>query len=349
MADATGTPLRASLRERLPTLSAAQADTLRSLHARPRQWPAAGGTLRLRGGRAPAAAQGDGGLFELDADGVRLGLRLTRADADDDDDALRWQDRRGRARVLAWSLAHERTLVQLSEALGTSLLPLPDAPVEAPAADTLWLDLEFAPGEGASVHGTLRAPASWVQALLAQADAAPRAAVDPGHWRQLPVMVTIAVPAPPLTLGDVRSLRAGDVVVVGNVRLPPLHASAAGLRWPVRTGPDGWRIDGPPTQRPRHQETPRMSETDAAETPQTEDTPAVEDPSGRLPVEVEFDVGKVELRLSDIAGLQPGYVFALPAHLEGANVTIRANGRVAGQGELVAVGDTLGVRLLSWS
>ena len=55
------------------------------------------------------------------------------------------------------------------------------------------------------------------------------------------------------------------------------------------------------------------------------------------------------LRLSDIAGLQPGYVFALPAHLEGANVTIRANGRVAGQGELVAVGDTLGVRLLSWS
>ena len=93
-----------------------------------------------------------------------------------------------------------------------------------------------------------------------------------------------------------------------------------------------------------------MSETEATEAPQTEDTAAaVEDPAGRLPVDVEFEVGKVELKLSDIAALQPGYVFALPTHLEGANVTIRANGRVAGQGELVAVGDTLGVRLLSWS
>ena len=45
-----------------------------------------------------------------------------------------------------------------------------------------------------------------------------------------------------------------------------------------------------------------MSETDATETPPSDDTPAAEDPSGRLPVEVEFEVGKVELRLADIAG-----------------------------------------------
>ena len=44
-----------------------------------------------------------------------------------------------------------------------------------------------------------------------------------------------------------------------------------------------------------------------------------------------------------------GRAAALEFAREGANVTIRANGRVAGQGELVAVGDTLGVRLLSWS
>ncbi|MET0329648.1 MAG: type III secretion system cytoplasmic ring protein SctQ [Luteimonas sp.] len=339
-----------SLRDRLPRLSATQSETLRGLHARPRHWTTATGTLHLQAGHRP---DGDDGVFELDADGVRLGLRLASAAQVDDD--LHWQDHSGRARVLAWSLAHEATLVQLSEALGTSLLPLPDAPVDAPAADILWLALEYTPAngtpaEGTSVHGALRAPAAWLQALLARADAQPRPPVDPGHWRQLPVLATIALPAPPLTLDDVRSLRPGDVVVVGNVRLPPLHASAAGLRWPVRPGPDGWRIDGPSTPRPRHLETPRMSDTQATEAPQTEDAaPAVEDPAGRLPVEVEFEIGKVELRLADIAALQPGYVFALPTHLEGANVTIRANGRVAGQGELVAVGDTLGVRLLSWS
>ena len=41
-------------------------------------------------------------------------------------------------------------------------------------------------------------------------------------------------------------------------------------------------------------------------------------------------------------------MFPVPAQLEGANVTIRANGEAVGQGELVSVGDTLGVRLLGW-
>jgi len=63
---------------------------------------------------------------------------------------------------------------------------------------------------------------------------------------------------------------------------------------------------------------------------------------------VQFELGRLEVALSDLAQLQPGYVFALPAHLEGANVAIRANGREVGRGELVAVGDTLGVRLRSW-
>ncbi|MDR6993173.1 type III secretion system cytoplasmic ring protein SctQ [Luteimonas sp. 3794] len=354
MADATAAPgspaaPHAPLRERLPRLSPLQAEVLRGLHARARHWTTPTGVLRLRSGRAPAVATIDGGVFELDADGTRLALQLASPPRADDD-GLHWQDHRGRARVLAWSLMHETTLVQISEALGTSLLPLPDAPLEAPATDAIWLALDFTPADGsAALSGALRAPAAWLQAVLARTDAEPRPPIDPGHWRQLPTLATIALPAPALTRADIRGLRPGDVIVVGHVRMPPLHANAAGLRWPLRAAPDGWRIDGPPTPRPRHQETPRMSETDATEMPQTEDTPAVEDPSGRLPVEVEFEVGKVELRMSDIAGLQPGYVFALPTHLEGANVTIRANGQIAGQGELVAVGDTLGVRLLSWS
>lgn len=73
-----------------------------------------------------------------------------------------------------------------------------------------------------------------------------------------------------------------------------------------------------------------------------------EDPVRGLPVQLDFEVGQLQLSVGELAALQPGYVFALPAHLEGANVVIRANGRAAGRGEVVAVGDTLGVRLLSW-
>ena len=73
------------------------------------------------------------------------------------------------------------------------------------------------------------------------------------------------------------------------------------------------------------------------------------DPARSLPVQVEFELGRTEMSIGELADLQPGYVFPLATPLEGASVTIRANGRIAGRGELVAVGDTLGVRLLSWS
>jgi len=346
MADATAPaprdPAPASVRGRIAHLSPVQAELLRSLHGRARRWSSASGLLRLRGGR-PGPADS---VFEVDADGVRLGLRLTAPPAAPDD-ALQWQDRRGRARILAWSLAQESALVRLSEALGTSLLPLLD-PAPSPGDELIWLDFDLAAFDDAApaLSGSLRAPAAWLAALLARA-AESEPALDLGHWRQLPTVAAIALTAPPLTLADLRSLRPGDVVVVGHPRLPPLHASAAGLRWPLRAATEGWRVDGPPSPQSRFQETFPMTESDTP-VDAAPDAPA-EDPAARLPVEVAFELGKVELRLGDIAGLQPGYVFALPAHLEGANVTIRANGRVAGQGEVVAVGDTLGVRVLSWS
>jgi type III secretion protein Q len=40
-------------------------------------------------------------------------------------------------------------------------------------------------------------------------------------------------------------------------------------------------------------------------------------------------------------------VFELPSPLENASVVIKANGTPIGRGELVAVGDTLGVQLLT--
>ncbi|KLJ00566.1 type III secretion system cytoplasmic ring protein SctQ [Luteimonas sp. FCS-9] len=347
MADSGATvpsPATSPLRERIPRLGAAQAQALRALHRRRRQWSSPAGTLTLREGRPGDPAS----VFELDADGSRLGLRLRTPPPTDDGDTLRWQDHRGRARVLAWSLANEAALVRLSEALGTSLLPLPDPP-PAPTADVVWVDFELHGADGPALAGSLRAGVDWLTTALGRDAATDAAPADAGHWRQLPAVLSLAIAAPPLTIADLRDLRPGDVVVVGSTRLPALHADAVGLRWPVRAGSEGWRIDGPASPQPRFQETAPMSETDAPETPAPEAPAPVEDPASRLPVEVAFELGKVELRLGDVAGLQPGYVFALPAQLEGANVTIRANGRVAGQGELVAVGDTLGVRLLSWS
>ena len=62
-------------------------------------------------------------------------------------------------------------------------------------------------------------------------------------------------------------------------------------------------------------------------------------------VQLRFDVGHTNLSLEALRSLQPGYVFRLPG--SGVErIRIRANGALVGQGELVAIGDELGVRLL---
>ena len=338
------------LRERIPHLAPAHAATLRALHRRPRRWANAGDVLALRSG--PAVAPG--GMFELDADGVRLGVQFVAAlsTADGDDDVLQWQDHQGRARILAWSLAHEPALLRLSAALGTSLVPLTETGTSPSVDDAVWLSFELAPeddGDDAPVlRGTLRVPPGWLETILAR-DAADDVTVDLGRWRHWPAPASIALAVQPLTRDELRGLRPGDLIVVGSTRAPAVHVEAAGRRWPLRAVGEGWRVDGPPHSRPRFQETVPMSDTDMPDPAGADAPPSAADPTAQLPVDIAFELGTVELRLDELAGLQPGYVFGLPAHLEGANVTIRANGRVAGRGELVAVGETLGVRLIGWS
>ena len=93
-----------------------------------------------------------------------------------------------------------------------------------------------------------------------------------------------------------------------------------------------------------------MNETESAPTEDGDVEGAADGhPARSLPVQLAFEIGKVELAVGELATLQPGYVFMLPANLEGANVTVRANGRTVGRGEVVAAGDTLGVRLIAWN
>ena len=177
-----------------------------------------------------------------------------------------------------------------------------------------------------------------------------RSGIDP-RWRDLPVRLRLLLDVPPLPAGDWAALRPGDVLVVGP-RDAPLHLQArgAGRAWPLAATARGWRIEG--VAQPLSSPLSRVEETGAMSEQETAATAAPEDPDAGirpLPVRVSFEVGALDLRVGELAELQPGYVFALPAHLEGANVVLRANGEAVGQGELVAVGDTLGVRLIAWT
>ncbi len=358
-------PAARPLRGLLPEVDAPACEALRQFFSLPRWWLLGdGAAVQASPAAAPSAA------FAIDAEGTRLALHVDGpAMAGDDEARLRWSDHGGRSRVLAWSLAQETTLRRLSEWLGASLLPVLDNEAEAAGADdapSLWLAvrIEDAPAEAghdpaatpppAATHARLRLPATWLQRLAARAE--PLHEDDPlpdaGRWRDWPVQVSLLFPIP-LAQRDWRALRPGDVIVAGHRSQPPACiARAAGRDWPLAPVAGGWAVNGTPLNTPVHNEDSPMSEQepDGGATPESpHPPPPAPDPARSLPVHVEFELGRTEMSVGEIADLQPGYVFPLAAALEGSNVTIRANGRVAGRGELVAVGDTLGVRLLSWS
>lgn len=384
-------PVVSPLRGRIPQLPAVQAGLLRDFFAQPQVWALRdGGALRFSPGRAgPADA-----TFVVDADGTPLAVSFHRSDdglrdaavapagePDPDgpepaavarraDDGLRWSDYQGRARMLAWSLAHETQLMLLSDGMAVALLPTGalDDGIEA-AADTaaidaidaaqrLWLGFSLEtgnPDEPASIaitRGSIRLPQAWLPRLLeiAEQPFVDDPPPDLGPWRQWPAHVSIRLVGPQLAADEWQALRLADVIVAGHRTRPlQLLARGAGRGWPLAGTAAGWRVDG--VSHALHtipRESPAMNDVDpTANAPAASNDP---DAAARaLPVSIEFELGQLEMGLGELSNLQPGYVFTLPTHLEGANVTIRANGRIAGRGEVVAVGDTLGVRVLSWT
>lgn len=338
------------LRGLVPTLSPTQAASLRSFFVAPQAWSLGnGGLLQFVPGRPAPPEQ----TVELDAEGTRIGLALM---APAHGDGPHWSDYTGRSRVLAWSLAYEAQLMRLSEAFGVVLTPLADEAAPPPDdASLLWLDFivdEDAP-EGSlsrmpALQGALRVPCAWVERLLERADPPDAVGAPLQGWRDLGIPLRLQWSIAPLPWNDWRALAPGDVLVAGRRSQPPqAEARARGLAWPLDPVPGGWRISGPPRHQQTTQDPSPMNDLsmagDAGESP---DADAL---ARRLPVEVSFELARTELRVGELSSLQPGYVFPLAGALEGANVTIRANGQAVGQGELVAVGDTLGVRLLGWS
>ncbi|MGL4728388.1 MAG: FliM/FliN family flagellar motor switch protein, partial [Bosea sp. (in: a-proteobacteria)] len=65
---------------------------------------------------------------------------------------------------------------------------------------------------------------------------------------------------------------------------------------------------------------------------------------GDMKVRLVFEVGRAELSVAEIERLGPGHVFELSRASDG-HVDVIAGGRVIGSGEIVKIGDDIGVRL----
>ena len=56
-------------------------------------------------------------------------------------------------------------------------------------------------------------------------------------------------------------------------------------------------------------------------------------------------MGRIQLTLGELKGIQPGFSFELEKTTE-KPVTIRANGKIIGTGELVQIDERIGVRVI---
>jgi type III secretion protein Q len=185
-----------------------------------------------------------------------------------------------------------------------------------------------------------------IQRLLERAEysAATAQADWPAHWLELAHAECSAQLAPlMLAIEELASVRAGDVIGLGarTAALANMTVSTHGFgAWRCRTVPTGWRIvrAADPQDFVEVEESPMEAENAQSE----HDNPVAE----RVQVRLGFEVGRKKINITDLAAIQPGYVFRLPAPLEGQNVTLLANGREIATGELVSVGDFLGVRVL---
>jgi type III secretion protein Q len=253
--------------------------------------------------------------------------------------ARAWWDFTGESRLLAWALAHSGLLEGFGRMLREPLMPsaLTDGPLLG-SDTTVALDFSATTADGRTTTGCVSMSAAMVVRLATHAGWRRTEAIAPG-WLTLPATLCIRLCGVVFPLSVLSASETGDVWVLGN------RADCWRKLQVVLVSRDSdlqkWNAcyDGT-----------RLSLTAGKLNPATElimSDPKTAGAADNIPVSLDFELGNLALPLGELATLKPGYVFELPGSLEKVRVAICSNGTRVGQGELVAVGDVLGVQLVS--
>jgi type III secretion protein Q len=159
----------------------------------------------------------------------------------------------------------------------------------------------------------------------------------------LPVAVCVRVAAATLSVGEISRLSPGDVVLVEQCCRKPRAAVAViaeHLVAPVALTEAGGELVTAPMRGRGSAWEWSMENVAGKPSWDGEEDGVLDD----LPVKLVFELGRVDLSLREIRQLAPGAVVALARPLE-ESVDVVANGRRIGRGNLIQVGDSLGVRL----
>ncbi|HEY0179239.1 MAG TPA: FliM/FliN family flagellar motor switch protein [Dokdonella sp.] len=258
-----------------------------------------------------------------------------------------WHDFAGDARLLAWAVAYDALVERLAGTLGLPLLPV-ELLAEPPAAADVWhwVGFRFDRGEG-GCEGRLGLDRAAIEALIAadgwrRDEDGTRARIERG---EVPLHCRLRLPPLQLSAGELRALQVGDVVLLGtresvasSLRLQVDSGDAATdarYAWAARAAADGVEIT--------RALTPADLRIEATMTPPPPDTST--DPRDAIPVRIELLLDALDVDFAALERIKAGQILPLRQPVESAQVTLRVNGAVVGNGELVALGELLGVKV----
>ena len=165
----------------------------------------------------------------------------------------------------------------------------------------------------------------------------------PSHFPDIPFWATLESGHTQLMTSVLNSLAVGDVVFLDQC----VQAPQVIVRLSANTAFLGEHNDSGIRIVKRYQ----VMDDDIEEQAVTEEPAEIEAEDTdisvdlqELPVKLTFDVGQKELSLAELQSLQAGFVFELDRSTE-KPVTIRANGKVIGQCELVQIDSRIGARI----
>ncbi|MDN7605716.1 type III secretion system cytoplasmic ring protein SctQ [Burkholderia multivorans] len=253
-----------------------------------------------------------------------------------------------RAALLADLGAPLAATLQAATRQRVELLP-PAEPAPAWHASPSALRFELRRADGAwRCHGALLFDGPDALAVFfASAPAAPPDAA--ALYANLPVPLAFELGRTALTAAELADVVAGDIIAIEHWRAHEQDLLCVAY---VRAAP-AWEITGRPAgnrltvQRIREMplEPPRTDSASAA----APDAPPADAPRSLdgLAVDLRFELPPTSMPLRELGTLQPGAVIELPHGINQSVIHLVANGMLIGTGQLIAVGQKLGVRVVT--
>lgn len=196
--------------------------------------------------------------------------------------------------------------------------------------------------DGTSVFGQIHGDVRTWQIISTVVNNAPLASTQ--YFDACPIPVSIELGRTRLSAGDLDGLNPMDILLLDSCRYFADNSVQVnlptGLSFQAKLKNNELRIEKMITEK----KIATREVTPVASTEQAAGSIKVDE----IPVQLVFELGSVMIPLKDLQTLQPGYTFELPASV-GKPVTIKANQQAVGTGEILQIGEQVGVRIVEFT